>query len=146
MRHPHVARLRYRLETIDEMSEFTDPPLVEQYTEAFYMRLDDNVVWFSMREHHDTEATARERVDPYLRAWEISAALQYGGRPEFRFVFEDAEIFDLNPPPPPPPGSPQTIQASGLAVGAAVLSATPHVTRRSYPILPITSVCPTMSR
>ncbi len=44
------------------------------------MRLDDNVVWFSMREHHDTEASARERVELYLCGWEISAALQYGGR------------------------------------------------------------------
>jgi hypothetical protein len=30
-------------------------------------RLDDDVVWFSMREHHSTEASARERVEPYLR-------------------------------------------------------------------------------
>jgi hypothetical protein len=133
MKHPHVARLRYRLETIDETSGFTDPPPVERQTEAFYMRLSDNVVWFSMREHHGAEASARARVESYLRSWEISAALQYGGRPEFHFVFQDAEILDLGSPPPPPPGSPQTIQVSAAAVAVAAPSITLRVTRRSCP-------------
>jgi hypothetical protein len=100
------------------------------------MRLEDNVVWFSMREHHATAASARERVEPYLRSWEISAALQYGGRPEFRFVFDDAEILDLDPSPPPPtspPGTPQTVRLSAAMVGVGAASAMIHVTRRSYP-------------
>lgn len=130
MRYPHVARLRYRLETADEMSGFADPPPVERQTEAFYMRLDDNVVWFSMREHHETEASARERVEPYLRSWEISAALDYGGRPEVRFVFEQAEILDLDPPPP---GSPQTVQLSSVMGATSAMSATLRVDRGSYP-------------
>jgi hypothetical protein len=136
MRHPHIARLRYRLEPIDDTSEFDNPPAVERQTDAFYMRLDDEIVQFSMREHHETEANARERVEMYLRGWEISAALQYGGRPEFRFVFEDAEILDLDPPPPPlapPPGTPQTVHLSAAAVAVGAASATIRVTRRSYP-------------
>ena len=133
MRYPHVARLCYRLEPSDETSGFADPLPVERQTEAFYMRLDDNVAWFSMREHHDTEASARERVELYLRGWEISAALQYGGRSEFHFVFEHAEILDLDPLPAAPPGSPQTVQLSAAAVGVGVASVTIHVTRGSYP-------------
>jgi hypothetical protein len=61
------------------------------------MRLVNGVVCLSMREHHATVASARERVEPYFRSWEVSAALQYGGRPEYRFVFEDAEIIDSIP-------------------------------------------------
>jgi hypothetical protein len=133
MRYPHVARLRYRLETTDETSGFVDPLPVERQTEAFYMRLDENVVRFSMRKHHDTEAGARERVEQYLRGWEVSAALQFGGRPAFRFVFEHAEILDLDPPPPTPPGSPQTVELSALSVGTSSAFATLHVTRGSYP-------------
>lgn len=100
------------------------------------MRLDNETVQFSMKEHHETEASARERVEPYLRSWEISAALQYGGRPELRFVFEDAEILDVDPTPPspaPPLGTPQTVRVSAAAVGVGIASATMHVTRRSYP-------------
>jgi hypothetical protein len=130
MRYPHVARLRYRLEPTDETAGFTDPPQVERRAAAFYMRLNNNVVWFSLREHHDTEASARERVEPYLRSWEIRGALQYGGRPEFRFVFEHAEIIDLDPPPP---GTPQTVELSGAIVATSGMRATPHVDRGSYP-------------
>ena len=139
MRHPHVARLRYRLKPIDDTTEFDNARAVERQTDAFYMRLDDEIVQISMREHHETEASARERVEMYLRGWEISAALQYGGRPEFRFVFEGAEILDLDPPPPPPappPGTPQTVRLSAAAVAVGAASATIRVTRRSYPSPP----------
>ena len=39
MRHPHVAKLCYRLVMTHNKSRFADPPPVERQTDAFYMRL-----------------------------------------------------------------------------------------------------------
>jgi len=101
MRDPHVSALVYRLET-DETVAFDDPPPLEHETDAFRVRLADGVLRVEMKEHHPSEQCARERVEPYVRAWELSEALNSGWR-TIRFVFERAEIVDREPPSPGKP-------------------------------------------
>lgn len=128
MRDPHVVALIYRLET-DETVSFDKPPPLDWETEAFRMRLSDGVARFEMSEHYSTSAAAREKVDLFLKAWEINAALDLG-RPEIRFRFDNAEIIDRDPPPP---GSPQTIQVEGIGSSETFGTLTIKVTRQNYP-------------
>ncbi len=51
------------------------------------------IVTFQLKEHYPTEESARQVVEPYLRAWEISRALK-AGNPELAFQFEAAEVID----------------------------------------------------
>jgi hypothetical protein len=51
-----------------------------------------------MISHHATEAAALAEVEPFLRAWELTAALQC--RPgEFELAYDRATIVDRNPTP-----------------------------------------------
>jgi len=128
MRDPHVVALRYRLVPTETIS-FDQPPTVERDTEAFQIRLADNIVTFEMLEHHASEESARERVEPYLRAWEILDALDKG-RPEMSFEFEWADVIDRDPLPP---GVGQVIHAKAAMAAAGALDATLHFTRSQYP-------------
>jgi acyl-CoA synthetase (AMP-forming)/AMP-acid ligase II len=128
MRDPHVAKLHYRLVPAKTVS-FDQPPPVGRETEAFRVRLADDIVTFEMVEHHASEESARECVEPYLRAWELDAALRFG-HPEISFEFRDADIIDRDPPPP---GTGQVICAKAAIAAAAALSAAAHVSRARYP-------------
>lgn len=135
MSYPHVTRLVYRLKT-DGTRSFKDPRKVERQTDTGYLRLKDDVLYVSMREHHETVENARERVEKYLRSWEINAALQYGGQPEVWFEFDKAEVLDLTKYPLPPPGTPQVEEISAHIIGTSALSATAHATSQEYPAPP----------
>jgi hypothetical protein len=133
MSHLHVARLVYRLKT-DGTWTFEDPPKVERQTDAFFHRLEDDMLYISMREHHETAVSARTRVEKYLRSWEISAGLQYDSTSEMWFEFESAEVLDLTEHPRAPTGTPQVVVSlSAASMSIAALAATAHVTSRSYP-------------
>ena len=108
MSHLHVARLMYRLKT-DGTWTFEDPSKVERQTDAFFLRLEVDMLYISMREHHETAESARTRVEKYLRSWEISASLQYHGTSEMWFEFDSAEVLDLTEHPRAPTGTPQVV-------------------------------------
>jgi hypothetical protein len=105
MSHLHVARLVYRLKT-DGTWTFEDPPKVERQTDAFFLQLEDDILYISMREHYETAEGARTRVEKYLRSWEISAGLQYDGTSDMWFEFDSAEVLDLTEHPRAPTGTP----------------------------------------
>jgi hypothetical protein len=132
MSHLHVARLVYRLKT-DGTRTFEDPPKVERQTVAFFLRLEDDMLYVSMRERHETAESARKRVAKYLRSWEISAGLQYDGASEMWFEFDRAEVLDLTEHPRAPTGTPQVVRLSAGSMSIAAVAATAHVTSRSYP-------------
>jgi hypothetical protein len=134
MRDPHVVSLRYLLVTDDTVS-FSNPPVVEWLTDAFRLRLENGVAEVGMVEHYASEREARERVDSYLRAYEVHAALSQHGRQELRFEFDKSgtQVIDRNPPPP---GSPQAISVQAVGVVFSVGSPSFHVTRRQYPSPP----------
>ena len=79
MRDPHVSTLIYRIET-DETVVFDNPEPLERETEAFRMRLADGVLRLEMKEHHASEQSARGRVEPHIRSWELWNALDLGRR------------------------------------------------------------------
>jgi hypothetical protein len=95
MRDPHVASLRYRLVPGETVSFDCLPP-VERETEAFRMRLDDDVATFELKEHHANEETAKRAADAFLQNWEIYACLRLGPG-AVRFVFERADMVDRHP-------------------------------------------------
>lgn len=98
MRNPHVAALHYRLETGPQLV-FNDPPPVERETDSFSIRLDNGRVHVEMKDHFPTAVAARLEVEPFLRSWEIKAALRYG--PDaITFAYDGPEVIDRDPPPP----------------------------------------------
>jgi len=123
----------YRLKT-DGTWTFEDPPKIERQTDAFFLRLEDDMLYVSMREHHETAESARTPVEKYLRSWEISAGLQYDGTSEMWFEFDMAEVLDLTEHPRAPTGTPPVVVR--LSAGSMITvadAATAHVTSRSYP-------------
>jgi hypothetical protein len=134
MNDPHIEKLVYHIETGDGL-KFQDPPPLVDENEAFRMTLEDGITTFSMKEHHTTEQSARGTVEGYLRAWELDVALQYD-RSELRFIFDNAEIVDRDPPPPPPPGEPRTVELSAIALGTSSAHATVQVLKTKYPTPP----------
>jgi len=132
MRDPHVTCLRYRLVPSPTVT-FDSPPAIEYTTEAFRVELKNGVAAFEMIEHHASEETAKKRVEEYLRAWEIDAALRFG-LGEIHFDFNDADVIDREPPPP---GTSQVIYAKATAGAIGLVgNVTVHVTRRQYPEAP----------
>src|SRR5215208_3940283 len=164
MKRPHVTSLRYRLEA-KEWAKFPDPSPVEVHTDLFDLRLDNDIVAVQMKEHHSTGDSAREKVEEYLRRWEILSALEHSGRPLMNFECESVEIVDLedassysrtrpvttNLPIPPRkrvltlPTYPATPDSFGLSeeVEAMWENYTAYVERR-YPLLPLAYSCYTL--
>jgi hypothetical protein len=131
MRDPHVVSLRYRLKPGDHVSFDKAPPL-EHDIDAATIRLEDGVASVTMKVHCGTVEEARAAIDPFLRAWELDAALQYG-EAEFTFAYEDAKVVDRNPPPP---GATQILQVAGIGSMTSFGTATLHVMRGRYPAAP----------
>ena len=129
MRDPHVVSLRYRVETEETLS-FENPAPVERETDRYRMRLADGTITVEMKEHHASQKTARECVEPFVRAWELEAAIQEGSR-RIRFVFDGAEIIDRSPPPPS--NNVEVHRVEALAMIPIEVTARAHVTRSSYP-------------
>ena len=78
MDEPRVVSLRYSLQVSDTL-EFQNPPPIERETAALKLRLEAGVATAWLKEHHWSPDSARVVVEKYLRRWELSAALQYGG-------------------------------------------------------------------
>jgi len=131
LRDPHVVELRYRL-VLSGDDEFRDPPPVERERDAFSMRLADDLLTVTMKEHHSTVESAQARIGPFLQDWVISAALQYRRR-QVSFEYEDADVIDRDPPPP---GEPQVVYMPFVSSSATAFTPTMSVVRRTYPSPP----------
>lgn len=138
MRDPHVESLIYKLQTAQNVTYDNPSPLEIDY-EEFSSRLDNDVLTCQMEVHYPSIEAARRVVDPYLRAWEIDAALNFG-RGEIRFIYENGKVVDRNPALP---GEPQVLKISSTGHLHFSGTATIHVTRKQYPKPPKTfSVSP----
>lgn len=94
MRDPHVEQLHYTL-GVEERRDYVDPPPVERETDAFRIHLEDGHLTVEMQEHHATEESAREVVEPYLKAWSLLT-----GQGNIWFDYDRAEIVDRDAPEP----------------------------------------------
>jgi hypothetical protein len=123
MGNRRVGSLTYRLETDDAVSFDADP--VEHETDAFSVRLEEDELTVDLDEHFSSVEEARERVDPFLEAWEVKYGLQFRQR-EISFSYEDAEVVREDT------GDEKVIlKAKGKASASG--RAAPHVTRGKYP-------------
>lgn len=96
MRSPHVKELRYRLVMRDDYHY--EAPAVQHEAAGFRARLEGETLRIEMKEHFATEEEAKTLVQPFVRAWEISAALDLG-LGALGFSFEGSEILDRDPEP-----------------------------------------------
>ena len=131
MNDPHVESLIYSLKTSETLT-FLDPPPLDHETDAFTARLDSGRLTLTMKEHHASAESARKRVAPFLRAWELDIALRHR-RQEISFEFQSAAVIDRNPPPP---GS-HVIEVAAGAIATASAVARLTVGRRLYPAVPV---------
>lgn len=132
MRDPHVEILRYRLETASNIT-YDNPLPVDIDHDEFSGRLETGILTCHMKKHYESIDAAHKVVTWYLRAWEMDAALKFGPG-EIRFVYEDAQVIDRNPPPPDAPLEIQVSEGFLTMEGSVV---TLRVTRREYPKPPM---------
>jgi hypothetical protein len=138
MGDPHVVALRYRV-AHPENSTFEDPAPVSASTEHADLTLELGGLVATLRVHYSTVVAARASVDPFLRAWELDAALRFGGHREIWFEFTGADVVDRAPPPTPPPRSGQVVTPSAAAFSLSVGRCRVVGVHRSYPPAPAKS-------
>ena len=97
MNDPHVVALIYEIEH-DSSVDYSEAEPVDHEEDPFRILIEDKSIRAEMKEHHATESAALEVVEPYLRSWEMDAALR-GHPDEFRLKFDRSVIVDRNPTP-----------------------------------------------
>jgi hypothetical protein len=98
VRDPHVQSLHYKL-VPDARTTFSPQATpVTASTSGFTARLSEGGLTIEMLEHHSSEASAREAVESFLRAWEVRHALRVGGNEEFRFEFDGSVVMIAGSP------------------------------------------------
>src|SRR5437773_5847513 len=97
MNDPHVVALIYRLKHAESVN-YDKAPALEHETDTFVVRISQREARFEMKEHFASDESARQAVQPFIRAWELSASLERGSA-EFELVFQSAEIEDRKPQP-----------------------------------------------
>jgi hypothetical protein len=132
MNDPHVEALRYRVKHLDSTDYDSAPPL-EHHDHDFAVRIEKGEARVVMKSHHTTADSARAVVEPFLRAWELEAAL-FDPKDNFEFEFQNAEIIDRKP------------NSGGVGVEVrmvvrSAVSVSAHVKRGKYPGPPIKIAC-----
>ena len=127
----HVQALQYRLVPRKGITYQEGLPAVDRDCGAFNVRLEDEVLRVTMRDHYESIRDAEAAVQPYLDAWHVDAALR-ADRAEFDFEYVDAEVVDRDA------GSGDvTILGRAAAALAVRISGKVAVERGSYPEPPV---------
>jgi hypothetical protein len=126
---PHVVSLTYRIRHSDTVDFDRAPPLNVDRG-SFRITLDASKAKVQMVDHFASAEDARRVVDPYLRAWQFAADLQYPSD-DFCFIYEAAEVVDRSPPPP----GRAILAAVGMSAGAARVEGyvTIHESKAAWP-------------
>lgn len=124
MNDPHIVALIYQLRHGDSVNYDNASPL-EHDEGAFMVRVNEGEVRFEMKDHFASEEAAREAVGPFIRAWEMTAALERGPG-EFDLLFKNGEIIDRDP-------TSGVVQAVGSILAISSVRAQGVVGRASYP-------------
>jgi hypothetical protein len=98
MNDPHVAALHYRIKHAPDV-DFEEAPPVEHSGPGCSVHIENGKAKIVMKCHHSTEKAARDAVEPFLRAWELSWALRHPSD-QFEFAFLNGELVDRKPFPP----------------------------------------------
>lgn len=95
MRLIHVNRLQYDLVTTDDILFEGCPPIII-HTVDFTIQLDKDVLLCEFLSHFASISEARGLVEPYLRRWEMYAAIKHGYK-SFCFIYHDADVVEIDP-------------------------------------------------
>ena len=133
MNDPHVEALHYRLKHSEGVDYAKAKPL-EHQEPGFSIRIDNGRADIAMKSHYATAQAARDEVEPFLRAWELSAALK-SGPGEIQFDYENASIVDRKPTP----GA--ALQAEAAMIVVSGMQANAIVGRGKYPDPPAGLLC-----
>jgi hypothetical protein len=133
MNDPHVQAMHYDNKHADFV-DFDRAPLLVHDEPAFSVQIDKGHVTVTMKDHYVTVESARTVVEPFLRAWELAAALQ-SPTDRFEFSFQNGEVIDRKP-------TPGGIQAAiAIAVGVGTMTADSHIGHDQYPAPPVGLAC-----
>ena len=133
MNDPHVEALHYRLKHSDGV-DYTKAKPLEHQEPGFSIRIDKGRADISMTSHYATAQAARDEVEPFLRAWELSAALN-AAPGEIQFDYEKASIVDRKPSPG------VAIQGEAAMIAVTGMQAHATVGRGKYPDPPAGLLC-----
>jgi hypothetical protein len=120
MNDPHVQALHYRIKHADSV-DFDKAPPLEHEEPGFSVRIEKGQANVVTKDHYATSESARAVVEPFLRAWELSAAL-FSVVDKFEFLFEYGDVIDRSP-------TPGIISAKAMAYGVGTMTADAHVRR-----------------
>jgi hypothetical protein len=95
MNDPHVEKLTYRV-IIPEYTNYNNAPPTSGETGDFNWLLNEDQLVIQMKTHCATKNEAREIVDEYLKAWEVTAGLLH--QPD-SLAFKFSSALTLNRPP-----------------------------------------------
>jgi hypothetical protein len=98
MNDPHVDRLVYQMKIDTDLLKFKSPPALSQDYQTFRVQLEDGTLTVKMKEHYASVQSAKERIEEFIRSWEISAALDFDWG-LLRFEYMNAEVTDREPFP-----------------------------------------------
>jgi len=101
MNDPHVDRLIYKLKVDADLLKFKNPPALSQDYQGFRVHLENGTLTIEMKEHYASVQSAKEKVEEFIRSWEISAAFDFDWD-LFKLGYIDAEVTDRKPLPTVP--------------------------------------------
>ncbi len=96
MNDPHVEALIYRV-VHSERVNYDKAGALEYENETFKVTVKEKSATFEMKAHCSTEQEAKARLEPFIKRWELAAALKRGPG-EFGLEFEKAHVIDRQPP------------------------------------------------
>jgi hypothetical protein len=127
MNDPHVAALLYQVEhspTFDyEKAQPCECDLPE-----FHIRIESNQATVEPKDHFACAGEARAIVEPFLRVWELDAALTRDDPGVLRFVYLRQKIVDRSPTP-----GVVVMHAQPLSLTLSLGTVVPRLGLREYP-------------
>jgi len=128
MNDPAVVALFYRFKSEDN-TVYVNPTDVAHEVNAFRLNLSKGLVTVQMKVDCSTEQSARAQVEPFLKAWETSAALSEG-RKVITFEFQRSKIVDRSPDPA---GQTKLRPLAGILSATGSLVGCLQVSKTHYP-------------
>jgi hypothetical protein len=95
MNDPHVQSLHYKIGHSSEV-DFTNAARRDHAESGFSVRIENSEATILMIDHYASERDARAAVEPFLRTWELSAALA-APLDQFQFFFASSQLVDRRP-------------------------------------------------
>ena len=131
MNDPEVAELYYKFVSDNPNDLFDSAKPIDFSKQGFDFHLENGVLTVRPQNKYPNADIAKNELEPLLRAWELSAFIS-SSHHRIRFVFEDANIIDLNPDPNTHDA---TISLGSAYMVAVAENVTLSVNNSSYPDL-----------